>query len=57
MFMVVASSRSGYFLANGPIKVMELIDIEEGVYRLEAKYRKVPRVQGLVVNYGRHWCY
>jgi pimeloyl-ACP methyl ester carboxylesterase len=39
------------------MKVVELIDVEEGVHGLEAEYRKTPRAQGLAVDWGGHWCY
>ena len=39
------------------MKVVELIDAKEGAHGLEAEYGKVPRAQGLVVDWGGHWCY
>lgn len=46
--LVVASDRSGCFPAAGPMKVVELVNGETGA---EGK------AQGVVVEWGGHWCY
>jgi pimeloyl-ACP methyl ester carboxylesterase len=48
--LVVASSRSGCFPSNGPMKVVDFVNGEgEG---------KVPKLaKGVVVDWGGHWCY
>jgi pimeloyl-ACP methyl ester carboxylesterase len=46
--LVIASSRSGCFPAEGPMKVVEFINQREGKYGL---------AQGIVVDWGGHWCY
>lgn len=49
--LVVASERSGCFPAKGPMKVVELVNGVDGpgdVSRL---------AQGVVVQWGGHWCY
>ncbi|USP79608.1 alpha beta-hydrolase [Curvularia clavata] len=45
--LVVASSRSGCFPADGPLKVVELVDggTDEGY------------AEGVTVDWGGHWCY
>ena len=39
------------------MKVVELIDVGEGEHGLEAEYGKVPKAQGVVVDWGGHWSY
>jgi hypothetical protein len=46
--LVIASSRSGCFPSEGPMKVVEFINRDEGEYGL---------AQGVVVDWGGHWCY
>ncbi|WPH01296.1 alpha hydrolase-13 [Acrodontium crateriforme] len=45
--LVVASSRSGCFPSEGPMKVVDLVNGGE----------KLGKAKGLVVNWGGHWCY
>jgi len=49
--LVVASSRSGCFPAEGPMKVVELVN---GEGKGEEKENKA---KGVVVDWGGHWCY
>jgi pimeloyl-ACP methyl ester carboxylesterase len=49
--LVVASSRSGCFPAEGPMKVVEYINGVPGPGNPEDKAR------GVVVDWGGHWCY
>ena len=46
--LVIASTRSGCFPAEGPLKVAEFINQNEGEYGL---------AQGIAVSWGGHWCY
>ena len=49
--LVVASSRSGCFPAEGPLKVLELVNRREGMDGGD------DRARGIAVNWGGHWCY
>jgi pimeloyl-ACP methyl ester carboxylesterase len=49
--LVVASSRSGCFPAEGPMKVVELVNGERKAEDTEK------RAKGVVVDWGGHWCY
>jgi pimeloyl-ACP methyl ester carboxylesterase len=45
--LVVASSRSGCFPAEGPMKVVEFVNGGE----------RQGRAKGVTVSWGGHWCY
>lgn len=45
--LVIASSRSGCFPSDGPMKVVDLVNGGE----------RAGKAQGVVVDWGGHWCY
>jgi pimeloyl-ACP methyl ester carboxylesterase len=49
--LVVASSRSGCFPAEGPMRVVEFVN------GYEREVDEVQRARGVVVDWGGHWCY
>ncbi|KAM3082038.1 hypothetical protein ACMFMG_004493 [Clarireedia jacksonii] len=62
--LVVASSRSGCFPAEGPLAVVDLVNGEGeggGVVTKgeeeEEKKKKKKLARGVVVDWGGHWCY
>jgi hypothetical protein len=50
--LVIASERSGCFPATGPMWVVEAILKDDAGSNSEGKYE-----QGVVVDFGGHWCY
>lgn len=55
--LVVASSRSGCFPAEGPLKVVEFVNGGgDGIGENGGKGQE-GKAQGVVVDWGGHWCY
>jgi pimeloyl-ACP methyl ester carboxylesterase len=53
--LVVASSRSGCFPAEGPLKVVDFVNggVDEG----KGKGNGKGKARGVAVEWGGHWCY